>query len=90
MKAILRIARTVVVLHALLAASAVLAWTQGPVHVSPGAPAETSTVLVLAFENSSKVAGIEWISEAFPELLDREALVGLALRHQPRRPHVRL
>lgn len=69
MKAILRIARTVVVLHALLAASAVLAWTQGPVHVSPGAPAETSTVLVLAFENSSKVAGIEWISEAFPELL---------------------
>ncbi len=32
-------------------------------------PAGTSTVLILPFENSTRQAGLEWIGEAFPEVV---------------------
>lgn len=36
---------------------------------NPPVPPTTQTVLVLPFENTSKAPGIEWITEAFPEVL---------------------
>lgn len=70
MKSILRIARNSFFSVIIVLAGGLLAWAQS---TPPSAPThqgtETSTVLVLPFENSSKVPGIEWISEAFPELL---------------------
>jgi tetratricopeptide (TPR) repeat protein len=44
-----------------------LAQTQNPASTIQGTG--TATLLVLPFENASKVPGIEWITEAFPELL---------------------
>jgi hypothetical protein len=33
------------------------------------AQAPLRTVLILPFENTSKATGLEWISEAFPEIM---------------------
>jgi tetratricopeptide (TPR) repeat protein/TolB-like protein len=41
----------------------------GAVCVAQTLPSEGQTVLVVPFENQSKAPGIEWIGEAFPELL---------------------
>jgi len=66
MKFILRFARNSSLSVVILLAGTLLAWTQS---VPTSGSQQTSTVLILPFENSSKVPGIEWISEAFPELL---------------------
>ena len=50
----------------------------------------THTLLVMPFENHSKAPGLEWISEAFPEVLSQRMASQQSLRHQPRGPHLRL
>ena len=40
-----------------------------PASVAQAPAASTHTVLVLPFENASKAPGLEWIGEAFPEVL---------------------
>lgn len=51
-----------------LALTALVARAQSQPSPAPAATG-TSTLLVLPFENASKVPGIEWITESFPELL---------------------
>jgi tetratricopeptide (TPR) repeat protein len=50
----------------LLGALALLA---APVHASQAQAAGAQTIVVLPFENESHAPGLEWISEAFPEVL---------------------
>ena len=52
----------------------------------PGAAGQT--VLVVPFENASKAPGIEWISDAFPELL-QERLTSPTLFVLPREDRIR-
>jgi Tfp pilus assembly protein PilF/TolB-like protein len=56
-RGVLRVPRVIIIL--LLVLGAALSWAQG-------AP---QTLLVLPFDNTSKVSGLEWISEAFPEVI---------------------
>jgi tetratricopeptide (TPR) repeat protein len=58
---------SVVLVWALLAAAA--AWGNFPVDAQSQPPRPTQILLIMPFENLTKAAGIEWIGEAFPEVL---------------------
>jgi tetratricopeptide (TPR) repeat protein/TolB-like protein len=75
---VLKFARLSAVLFSLFSVAAL---AQGPT-------AGGQTVLVIPFENQSKAPGIEWISDAFPELL-QERLNSATLFVLPREDRIR-
>jgi tetratricopeptide (TPR) repeat protein len=62
-----RTLRLFVYCSALLAGTVACALAQSPAH-------STDTILVMPFENASGAPGLQWISEAFPELLSQRLM----------------